>query len=58
MFLFSSRVTRNMCTREEFVKVFDKILSIEIEDMKQNYTLPETAINWVEKVFILTSLSF
>ena len=41
-----------MCTREEFVKVFDKLLNIEIEDMKQNYALPETAIHWIEKVFM------
>jgi farnesyl diphosphate synthase len=39
-----------MCTREEFVKVFDKLLNIEIEDMKQNYALPETAIHWIEKL--------
>jgi len=36
-----------MCTREEFVAVFDKILDAEIESIRNSYDLPETAVNWV-----------
>ena len=39
-----------MCTREEFLKVFDNILETEINDLKQNYQIPETAINWINAV--------
>jgi len=39
-----------MCTREQFCQVFDKILATEIEDIRNNYTLPETAVNWVQQL--------
>ena len=39
-----------MCTREEFVAVFDKILDAEIESIRTSYDLPEAAVNWVRAV--------
>ena len=42
-----------MCSRDEFVAVFDKILDAEIDDIRKNYELPELAANWVKEVGLI-----
>merc|ERR1712100_765358 len=40
--------TCNMCSREDFIKVFDKLIGEEIEDIQTNYDLPASVATWVK----------
>lgn len=39
-----------MCSREDFIKVFDKLIGEEIEDIQTNYDLPASVATWVKAV--------
>jgi len=37
-----------MGSREEFVEVFEKVFAKELEDLRTNYEIPQSAIKWIE----------
>jgi hypothetical protein len=47
-----------MGSREEFLAAFSKVLDVELADIRDNYQLPATAVQWIEAVRFLDSFYY